>query len=71
MKLNMDAEGSQHSFTKADRFSASQLTVWDTGLKTRSGESVVLLVQATFIESDKDLEQILTRRAASTAPANP
>ena len=71
MKLNMDAEGSQHSFTKADRFSASQLKVWDTGLKTRSGESVVLLVQAMIIESDKDLEQILTRRAASTAPGNP
>lgn len=71
LKLKVCAAGNEHSFTKVDRFSASQLRVWDTALKTRSGESIVLLVQPTIVQSQKDLEQILLRRAASTAPANP
>ena len=70
MKLNVSAAGSEHSFTKADHFSASRLLVWDTELKTRSGESVVLLVQPTVIQSKKDLEKILLRRAASAPPAS-
>lgn len=71
LKLKVSAAGNEHSFTKVDRSSTSQLMVWDTSLKTRSGESIVLLVQPTVIQSQKELEQLLSRRAASTAPANP
>jgi hypothetical protein len=71
MRLKVSADGSQHSFTKADLFSGSQLLVWDTELKTRSGESIVMLVQPTLIETEQDLKRILERRSARSAPANP
>ena len=71
MTLNVSADGSRHSFTKADVFSGTQLRVWNTDLKTPSGESIVLLVQPMVIESEQDLKAILTRRSAGTVPANP
>jgi hypothetical protein len=69
--LKLSAEGSQYSFTKADVFSGPHLLVWDTNLKTRSGESIVLLVQPTVIESERELTEILARRTAGTTPSKP
>jgi hypothetical protein len=71
MKLNVSADGNQHSFTKADVFSGTQLRVWNTELKTPSGESIVLLVQPMVIENERDLKAILTRRSAGPVPATP
>jgi hypothetical protein len=71
MALKLSAEGRQYSFTKVDVFSGSHLLVWDTDLKTRSGESIVLLVQPTVIESERELTEILARRTAGTRPTNP
>jgi len=71
MKLELSAAGGQHSFTRADLFSGSQLLVWNTDLKTPSGESIVLLVQPLVIESERDLTAILMRRSAASPPANP
>lgn len=63
MTLDVSTEGHSHRLTKADLFVASQMLVWDTDLKTASGESIVVLVQPTVIESERDLKAILERRS--------
>lgn len=64
MTLDISAAGGHHRFTKADTVAGSRLLVWDTDLKTSAGESIVMLVQPTLIESEQDLKTILQRRAA-------
>jgi hypothetical protein len=64
MTLDISATGGHHHFTKADTVAGSRLLVWDTDLKTSAGESIVMLVQPTLIESEQDLKTILQRRAA-------
>lgn len=63
MKLDVSTGGHSHRLTKADVFVPPQLLVWDTDLKTPSGESIVVLVQPTVIESERDLKAILERRS--------
>ena len=70
MKLEISAPGSQHRFSKTEHFSGAQLLVWDTTLKTRAGDSIVLLVQPTVIENEQDLRAILARRSAGAAPGD-